>query len=53
MLKGLLKKQIFIPLVALVLLAVFNLIVDPSFFKISLGYNNLGDPVLSDRKSVV
>lgn len=47
MLKGLFKKQIFIPLAALVLLAVFNLIVDPSFFKISLGYNNLGDPVLS------
>jgi len=47
MFKGLLKKQIFIPLAALIILAVFNLIMDPAFFKITLGYNNVGDPVLS------
>lgn len=41
------SKQILIPIAALVLLAVFNLIVDPSFFKISLGYNSTGDPVLT------
>lgn len=43
----LIRKQIFIPLAALLLLAVFNFIVDPSFFKITLGYNSAGDPVLS------
>jgi len=41
------KRQIFIPIVALVALTLFNLIVDPSFFKITLGYNSTGDPVLS------
>lgn len=41
------KNQIFIPIMALILLAVFNLIVDPSFFKIALGYNSTGDPVLT------
>ena len=30
------RKQIFIPIAALLILAVFNLIVDPSFFKITL-----------------
>ncbi len=44
---NLLRKQIFIPIAALLLLAIFNLITDPSFFKITLGYNSLGDPVLS------
>lgn len=44
---GLVRKQIFIPLAALLLLALFNLIVDPSFFKITLGYNSAGNPVLS------
>lgn len=43
----LMRNQIFIPLAALLLLAVFNLIADPSFFKISLGHNNAGAPVLS------
>ena len=47
MISGLFKKQIFIPIAALLLLAVFNLIMDPSFFKISLGYNSAGAPVLS------
>lgn len=41
------KKQVFIPIAALLLLAVFNLIADPSFFKITLGYNSDGNPVLS------
>ena len=41
------NRQILIPLVALVILAVFNLIVDPSFFKITMGLNSAGDPVLS------
>ena len=37
----------FIPILAVLLLAVFNLIADPSFFKITLGYNSAGNPVLS------
>jgi len=41
------KRQIFIPIAALLLLALFNLIADPSFFRITLGYNSAGDPVLS------
>ena len=49
--KSLFKKitgnQLFIPLMALLLLAVVNLIVDPGFFKVSLGTNNAGNPVLS------
>ena len=44
--KNLTRQQIFIPLVALILLAVFNLIADPGFFKITLGHNSAGDPVL-------
>lgn len=46
-LSGLARKQIFIPVAALLLLVVFNLIADPSFFKITLGQNSAGDPVLS------
>ncbi len=41
------RNQIFIPIAALLLLLVFNLIADPGFFKITLGYNAAGDPVLS------
>ena len=40
-------KQIFIPIVALVLLALFNLIVDPSFYKVTMDVNSAGNPVLS------
>lgn len=51
MLKQIFKKitgnQMFIPLLALLLLAIINLVVDPSFFKITMGTNNAGDPVLS------
>lgn len=46
-LASIVKKQIFIPIAALLLLAIFNLIMDPSFFKITLGHNSEGDPVLS------
>lgn len=42
-----LSQQIFIPLAALLLLVIFNLICDPSFFKVTLGYNSAGNPVLS------
>lgn len=44
---GMFRKQIFIPIAALLILAIFNLIVDPSFFKVTLGQNNNGDPILS------
>ncbi|MDO5574163.1 MAG: ABC transporter permease [bacterium] len=40
-------RQIFIPIAALLLLAIFNLIADPSFYKITYGFNSAGDPVLS------
>ena len=49
---NLFHNQIFIPIVALLLLALFNLILDPSFFKIALGYNSAGDPVLTGYLSV-
>ena len=41
------NKQLLIPIAAIIALAIFNLIVDPSFFKISLGTNSAGNPVLS------
>lgn len=41
------RNQCFIPLAAMLLLIVFNLIADPGFFKITLGYNSAGNPVLS------
>ena len=44
---GLIKKQIFIPIAALLILVIFNLAADPSFFKITLGQNSEGFPVLS------
>lgn len=45
--KKIVKNQCFIPLAALLLLIVFNLIADPSFFKITLADNSAGNPVLS------
>lgn len=45
--KKIFGRQIFIPIAALFLLLLFNLIMDPSFFKITLGSNSLGYPVLS------
>ena len=44
---SLVKKQIFIPIAALLILVIFNLIADPSFFAISLDKNSLGYYVLS------
>ena len=46
-LKNLVKNQCFIPVAALLLLAVFNLIVDPTFFKITVVTNSAGNAVLS------
>jgi len=45
--KSTFNKQLLIPLAAILLLVVFNLIADPSFFEIKLGYNSAGNPVLS------
>ena len=39
MIQKIFRRQIFIPIAALLILAVFNLIADPSFYKITLGYN--------------
>ena len=41
------KNQIFIPLAAMFILLLFSLVADPSFFKITMGYNSAGNPVLS------
>ena len=46
-LKKITTNQMFIPIMALILLAVINLVVDPGFFKITLGTNNAGNPILS------
>lgn len=45
--KRITRHQLFIPLAALLLLVLFNLIADPSFFSISIRENSLGNPVLS------
>lgn len=44
---SLFRRQIFIPIAALLALALFNLIMDPTFFRITLGINSSGNPVLS------
>ena len=44
---GLFRKQLFIPIAALAILVIFNLIADPSFFKINYGFNSEGYPVLT------
>lgn len=46
-LTGLFRKQIFIPIAALLVLIIFNLIADPSFFEITYAQNSAGEPVLS------
>lgn len=46
-LQNIVRNQIFIPIAALIILVVFNLIADPSFFAITLGHTSAGDPVLS------
>lgn len=43
----LVRNQLFIPIAALLILVIFNLIADPSFFAITLDRNSAGDPVLS------
>lgn len=43
------KKQIFIPIAALLLLVIFNLIVDPSFFQVTVGTNSVGNMVLKGQ----
>ena len=47
MIQKIFRRRIFIPIAALLILAIFNLIADPSFYKITLGYNSAGNPVLS------
>lgn len=47
MIQKIFRRQIFIPIAALLILAIFNLIADPSFYKITFGYNSAGNPVLS------
>lgn len=42
----LIKNQIFIPIAALLILVIINLIAGPSFFKIEIDTNSLGNPVL-------
>lgn len=44
---NLVRNQLFIPMLALIILVVFNLIADPGFFKITYGYSSTGNPVLS------
>lgn len=46
-LKGLVRHQLFIPLAALALLILFNLIGDPSFFAITIKENSVGNRVLT------
>lgn len=45
--KRLVRHQLFIPMVALLLLVLFNLIGDPSFFTITIKENSLGNRVLT------
>jgi len=44
---ALVRKQIFIPIAALIILTIYNFIIDPSFFHITLSQNSLGHMVLS------
>ena len=45
--KKLFQSQLAIPIVALLILVIFNLIRDPSFFSIVIKKNNFGNTVLS------
>ena len=38
--------QLLIPLIAILLLVIFNLFRDPGFFSVGISANNKGDPVL-------
>ncbi len=46
-LKKLASSQLIIPIIALLILVIFNLIRDPSFFSIGIRTNNLGNKVLT------
>lgn len=46
-LSGLLRSQMIIPIAAILILVLFNLIVDPSFFAIHMKINSAGNPVLA------
>jgi len=46
-LKKITSSQLIIPIVALLILVIFNLIRDPSFFSIGIKRNNLGNTVLT------
>ena len=46
-LKSFASSQLIIPVIALLILVVFNLIRDPSFFSIKISTNNLGNKVLT------
>ena len=48
MIQKIFRRQIFIPIAALLILAIFNLIADPSFYKITLGYNSAGNRYCPD-----
>ena len=43
------RNQVFIPLVALLLLGIFNLITDPSFFSVAIGQTSAGNTVLKGQ----
>ena len=40
------NSQLLIPLIAILLLVIFNLFRDPGFFSVGIARNNNGDPVL-------
>lgn len=46
-LKNIFSHQIIIPIAALLLLVLFNLIADPSFFTFNVGKNSVGDTVIT------
>ena len=45
--KKIVQKQVFIPIAALLILVIFNLVADPKFFKIAVDKSSSGDPVMS------
>lgn len=47
MIKNITKHQIFIPIAALLILAILNLIADPTFYKIVFSHNSAGNPVVT------
>ena len=47
------NSQLLIPLIAILLLVIFNLIRDPSFFSVGITTNNNGDPVLHEKRYIV